>query len=58
MLNVYDSKGSRVFSKAFPVNVPYERMDVDLRNHGKGIYQVELSDRNGTRIKTGRVVVL
>jgi hypothetical protein len=33
-------------------------MDVDLRPFGKGIYEVELGDRNGQRIATGRVVVL
>lgn len=57
MLTIYDSKGARVFSKTYTIGRPYERMDVDMRNHGKGIYIVELSDRNGTRLKTGRVVI-
>jgi hypothetical protein len=37
--------------------MPYTRMDVDLKNHGKGIYNVELTDGNGRRLKTGRVVI-
>jgi hypothetical protein len=32
-------------------------MDVDLKNHAKGVYNVELTDYNGDRIKTGRVVI-
>lgn len=57
IVNVYDSKGSRVYTKTYTITTPYERMDVDLRNHGKGIYMIELTDRNGQRIKTGRVMI-
>jgi len=57
-VNVYDSKGTRVFTKAYSINSPYTRIDVDLKNHAKGIYSVELTDYNGNRIKTGRVLVL
>ena len=56
-LNVYDSKGSRVYSRLYPINAPYSRMDVDLSRFSGGIYQVELADRNGTRLKVGRVLV-
>lgn len=57
-LNVYDSKGSRVYTKSYTINSPYTRLDVDVRNFGKGIYQVELTDNEGRRLKTGRVLVL
>jgi hypothetical protein len=57
VLNIYDAKGARVYTKYYTINRPYDRMDVDMRNHGKGIYMVELGDRNGARIKTGRVVI-
>ena len=57
-LTIYDSKGSRVYSKTFSVTTPYGRMDVDMKNHGRGIYRVELGDRNGNRIKAGSVLVL
>ena len=56
-ITVFDSKGSKVYSALIPVNRPYGRMDVDLRNVGAGVYTVELSDANGRRINTGSVVV-
>jgi hypothetical protein len=58
IINIYDNKGTRVFTKTYTVNVPYTRLDVDLKNHAKGIYSVELSDANGRRLKSGRVVIL
>lgn len=56
-LTVFDAKGSKVYSALIPINRPYGKMDVDLRNIGTGVYTVELSDANGKRINTGRVVV-
>jgi len=58
VVNIYDSKGARVYSKTYTVAVPYSRMDVDMSGFQKGIYQVELADRSGNRLKTGRVVIL
>jgi len=58
VLNVYDSKGARVYSRTYSIAVPYSRLDVDMSGFQKGIYQVELADRNGNRLKTGRVVIL
>lgn len=57
-VTIYDSKGARVYSQRFSVAVPYGRIDVDMKNHGKGIYRVELGDLNGKRIKAGNVIVL
>ena len=57
LLNIYDSKGSRVYSKQYNIAAPYARMDVDLSNLSAGIYHVELLDRTGNRIKTGRVLI-
>ncbi len=57
MLNIYDAKGARVYSKSYAINTPYTKMDVDMRRYGKGIYMVELSDNSGRRIATGRVVI-
>jgi subtilisin-like proprotein convertase family protein len=58
-INIYDSKGARVYSKSYSVAVPYTRMDVDMSvGFQKGIYQVELTDRSGNRLKTGRVLIL
>ena len=58
VLTIFDSKGSRIFSKSYPILAAYTNMPVDLTNFGTGIYTVELSDFKGDRIKTGRVVVL
>jgi subtilisin-like proprotein convertase family protein len=57
-LNVYDSKGARVYSASYTLNAPYEKMSVDMRNQGKGVYMVELADRFGKRLKTARVIIL
>ncbi len=57
-VSVFDSKGSRIYSRSYPVTSAYTRLDVDLKNHPKGIYSVELTDSRGNRLKTGRVLVL
>jgi len=57
MLTVYDSKGSRVFTRTYTVASPYTALDVDMSNHATGVYMVELGDRNGRRLKTGRVII-
>jgi len=57
-LSIFDSKGARVYSRAYDITLPYTKMDVDMSNYSKGIYHVELTDRNGKRIKTGSVIIL
>ncbi|MEJ7611584.1 MAG: GEVED domain-containing protein [Ferruginibacter sp.] len=57
MLNVYDSKGTRVFTQRYSVNGPFTQMNVNLGTHGAGIYRIEVSDSNGDRLKTGSVMV-
>jgi hypothetical protein len=54
---VYDSKGDRVFTKSYVVGRPYDRMDVDMRAYGKGLYWVEIGDMNGSRLSMCRVVI-
>lgn len=58
ILNIYDSKGARVYSKTYSLTEPYSKMAVDMSHYSSGIYRVELSDRNGKRIKTGSVIIL
>ncbi len=57
-VSVFDSKGTRVYSRSYAVTSAYTRLDVDLKNQAKGIYSVELTDSRGNRLKTGRVLVL
>jgi hypothetical protein len=54
---VYDAKGDRVYLQNYTVGRPYDRMDVDMRAHGKGLYWVEIVDRNGNRLAICRVVI-
>ena len=57
-LSIYDAKGARVLTQTYSVGRPYDRMDVDMTNIGRGIYWVELGDLNGKRIIVGRIVKL
>jgi Secretion system C-terminal sorting domain len=54
---VYDAKGDRVFLQNYTVGRPYDRMDVDMRAYGKGLYWVEIVDLNGNRLTMCRVVI-
>jgi subtilisin-like proprotein convertase family protein len=54
---VYDAKGDRVFLQNYTIGRPYDRMDVDMRAYGKGLYWVEIVDRDGNRLTICRVVI-
>jgi hypothetical protein len=56
-LTIYDAKGDRVYTKFYTVGRPYDRMDVDMRAYGKGLYWVEIGDLNGNRLTMCRVVI-
>ena len=56
-LTIYDAKGDRVFTQFYTIGRPYDRMDVDMRGFGKGLYWVEIGDLNGNRITMCRVVI-
>jgi len=56
-MNIYDSKGSRVYSKAYTTTGVYEAMDVDMDHAPSGVYLVELKDAGGKRLVTGKVVI-
>ena len=56
-LNIYDSKGARVYTKAYTISDPYTKMDVNMDNAASGVYMVEVKDANGKRIATGKVVI-
>jgi len=57
-INVYDARGKRVLTNTYSIGAPYARMDVDLRNHGTGVYWIEVVDVNGNRLAVGRAEVL
>ena len=56
-LTVYDAKGDRVYSKLYNIGRPYDRMPVDMRAFGKGLYWVEIGDANGNRLAMCRLVI-
>ena len=56
-LTVYDAKGDRVLTQFYTIGRPYDRMDVDMRKYGKGLYWVEIGDMNGNRITMCRIVI-
>lgn len=56
-LVIYDSKGAKVYTKAFSANGAYYREPVDMRRNGKGVYRVVLFDKNAKTIATGSVVI-
>lgn len=57
-INIYDARGKRIATNTYAIGTPYQRMDVDLRNHGAGVYWVEVVDVNGDRLAVGRTEVL
>lgn len=56
-LTIYDSKGARVYQKAFTINAPYTGMNVNLYQASSGVYMVDLRDASGKRIATGKVLI-
>ncbi|MFT3979739.1 MAG: M36 family metallopeptidase [Ferruginibacter sp.] len=57
VLNIYDSKGARIYSKAYSISAPYTDMQVDISRFSGGVYLVELLSNNGERLATGKVAV-
>ena len=56
-LRIFDSKGAMVYSNAYPITGPYQRMSVDMRSGGKGTYVVALFNNSGKRVASGKVVI-
>ena len=56
-LTVYNNRGEKIITRNFTQTIPYQKIDVDIRQHGKGLYWVEVRDANGKRLGMNRVVV-
>jgi hypothetical protein len=56
-IRIFDAKGTKVFEKQYSVVRSYDQMFADIRARGTGIYLVELSDANGKRLSTTRVLI-
>jgi hypothetical protein len=56
-ISIYDYKGVLVYRKNYSLNIPYQQMDVDIRQHGSGVYQVVLYDKSGKKLAARQVVI-
>ena len=56
-INIYDGKGSKVYSARQTVGAGYTRMDVILTNVPAGIYRVELRNEKGERLAAAPVII-
>jgi hypothetical protein len=55
-INVYDEKGSRIFSKAFGITGTNGRMDIDMSRFPMGTYLVYVMDANGKKLAGSKAV--
>lgn len=56
MLNIYDEKGVRVFSKAYAITGTFGRMDVDMSGMQNGIYMIYIMDNSGKKLGGSKVI--
>ncbi|MCB0777184.1 MAG: hypothetical protein KDB99_12795, partial [Chitinophagaceae bacterium] len=56
-LSIVDGKGAVVYRKAYSISSPYQRMAVDIQKQGGGLFYVVLTNSQGKRIATGKVVI-
>ena len=57
-VTIYDAKGNKVRTKAFPVTGFYSLLSIDLRPAQKGIYFVVVGDSSGKVLAKGKVAIL
>jgi subtilisin-like proprotein convertase family protein len=57
VLTIYDSKGALVLKQSYTLFKPYDKMNVDFARLSRGVYFVNLLDRSGKRLATGKLVV-
>jgi len=49
--------GKKVYNNVYTITQPWKNINIDLRNHGAGVYYVVIRDANGKQITTGEVLV-
>ena len=57
IITMYDAKGARVLSRKYVVQTAYEVMDVHAKKLSKGVYVLVLSDNNGKKLGSGKVLI-
>lgn len=56
-IRIYDGKGAIVYSRSHTILSPYQRMNVDMRHVGRGVYHVVLYDLSGRKLADGAVTI-
>ncbi|HMI79207.1 MAG TPA: T9SS type A sorting domain-containing protein, partial [Ferruginibacter sp.] len=56
-VTVYNNMGIKIFTRSYTQTISYERIDVDIRRNGKGLYWVEILDSKGKRVSMSKVMV-
>lgn len=56
-LTVYSNRGEKIITRTFTQTIPYQKIDVDVRAYGKGLYWIELRDANGKRLAMNGAVI-
>jgi hypothetical protein len=56
MINIYDSKGAKVYSNAYPIVGTFGNMQVDISNLVPETYMVYLIDATGKKLAGGKFV--
>ena len=54
---IYNNRGELLLTKSYIQNIPYERIDLDIRRYGKGLYWIVLTDQNGKRLAINKAVI-
>ena len=54
---VYNNRGEKIITKSSIKTISYEKIEMDIRPYGKGLYWVALVDEKGKRLAMSRVVV-
>jgi hypothetical protein len=56
-LTIYNNHGEKIMTRTFTQTVPYQKIEVDIRANGKGLYWIELNESNGKRLSVSRVLI-
>ena len=56
-ITIYSSLGKKVYNNVYTITQPWKNINIDLRNHGAGVYYVVIRDANGKQITTGEVLI-
>ncbi len=56
-LIVYNNMGNKVVTTSYNQTVSYQKIYVDIRRNGKGLYWVEVVDKDGKRMSISKVLI-